>query len=84
MQAALARQTQVLGYTGAKADSPSKGLVDTSTGQPVSAPAPSLPIDPALAERSDEEIAAEATAILAALAAKAKPHSINSEPEVQK
>ncbi len=69
MQAALARQTKVLGYTGPSAEAPSKGLVDTSTGQPISAPAPTIPVDPATAERSDEEIEAEATAILAALAA---------------
>ncbi len=86
MQAALARQTQVLGFTGPKADAPSKGLVDTSTGQSVSEPAPVIPPDPAVepdpVEKSDEEIEAEATAILAALAAKKTarvPHSINGE-----
>lgn len=84
MQAALARQTHVLGYTGAKAEAPSKGLVDTSTGQSVSEPAPTLPVDPAQSERTDEEIEAEATAIIAALQAKRKPHSVNETSEVQK
>jgi hypothetical protein len=84
MRAALARHTQTLPFTGPSADAPSRGLVDTSTGQSVSDPAPTLPEDPALTTRTDEEIEAEATAILAALAAKRKPHSINATEEVQK
>jgi hypothetical protein len=32
MRQAAARQTQVLGYTGASKENPSKGVVDTSSG----------------------------------------------------